>query len=509
MHGGNIELGGHGLAVVICTMIYLIVMVGIGIWSSRKQKNLDTFYVGERNFGPWIIAFAVSATTMSGFGFVGLPGLVYQNGPVLLWISIFATGGAVLSYFFLAKPMRRITKKFGALTMSDLLDVRYKSPWIRGVTALAILGGCVGYQLSQYKAMGNMLQTLLGVSYETGVFIGLVCIAVYVTAGGIISVMWTDLIQMSMMIFCGIFMFITGMYLVGGFSSMNATLASVSPNLVSAYWDGGGSHGILMVFSFFILYMIGHQAQPHVVTKFYMIKEEKQIKWSALVAAFVYACSALILITGLCARTLVARGQMPAPASPDLVIPMFMQLFLHPVMVGVISAAVLAAIMSTSSGFLIVSSAAIVRDFYQQLWLKGKDLPAATQLKLSRWVTFAVIIVTFLISLRPPDLIGWMGNASWGLFMAALMPSVTLGLIWKRATKEGAITSAAVGFVLAFVLYILKIKKIYVPSLDTGALATIVSFVVMVGVSLMTKQVPNPIHDQVPNPTQAAEAVQS
>jgi len=313
---------------------------------------------------------------------------------------------------------------------------------------------------------------------------------------------------MSMMIFCGIFMFLTGMYLVGGFESMNATLANINPNLVSSYWDGDASKGILMVISFFILYFIGHQAQPHVVTKFYMIKEEKHLKWSALVAAFVYACSALILVTGLCARALVARGEMPAPASPDLVIPMFMQQFLHPVMVGIVCAAVLAAIMSTSSGFLIVSSSAIVRDLYQQLWLKGKELPAKRQLNLSRWITFAVIVVTFLISLKPPDLIGWMGNASWGLFMASLMPAVTVGLLWKRATKEGAIASAAIGFVLAFGLYILKIKKIYVPAIDTGAIATMVSFAIMIGVSLMTKYQANPVHNPelVPKPETDKEA---
>ena len=495
MHG-EATVSGHGIYVVICTVLYLLLMVGIGLWSSKKQKNLDTYYVGGRNFGPWIVAFAVSATTMSGFGFVGLPGLVYQNGPALLWISIFATGGAVVSYWFLAKPMRKISGKFGALTISDLLDVRYKSPWVRGITALAILGGCVGYQLAQYKAMGNMLQTLLGCSYEVGVFIGLVCIAIYVTAGGIISVMWTDLIQMSMMIFCGLFMFFTGMSLVGGFSSMNATLAQVNPGLVSAYWDSG-PNSFWIVISFLILYLIGHQAQPHVVTKFYMIKEQKQLKWSALVAALVYACSALILIVGLCSRALVARGVMPAPANPDLVIPMFMQQFLHPVMVGIICSAVLAAIMSTSSGFLIVSSSAIVRDFYQQLWLKGQELPQKTQLNLSRWITFAVIIITFLLSLNPPDLIGWMGNASWGLFMAALMPPVTLGLWWKRATKPAAIASSAIGFVLAMVLYVLKIKKIYVPAIDTGAIATIVSFIVMVGVSLVTKPEPNPVHDDI------------
>lgn len=495
-HLGN--FGSHGMAVIITTILYLVFMILIGLWSSKKQKNIDTFLVGERNFPGWIVAFAVSATTMSGFGFVGLPGLVYKHGIVLMWICIFATGGAVASYFFLAGKMHWISRKFGALTLPDLLEVRFNTPWLRGITALAILGGCVGYQLAQYKAMGNMLQILLNIPYELGVIIGLVCISIYVVAGGIISVMWTDLIQMAMMVFCGIFVAFVAINAGGGLASINATLTAVDPNLVSAYRVDNPVYGVMMVISFFILYFLGHQGQPHVVNKFYMFKDAKHLRWSALTAAFVYACSALTLFAGLGARALVERGAMPAPASPDLVMPMFMQYFMHPIMVGIISAAVLAAIMSTSSGFIIVSTAALVRDLYQQIWMKqkGHALPPAKQLKLSRWTTLGIVLVTFLMSLRPPDLIAWMGNASWGLFMAALMPPITLGIWWKRATKEGAIASAIVGFILAIGLYVLKLKKIYVPALDTGAIATIASFGTMIVVSMLTKYVRSPLFEE-------------
>jgi sodium/proline symporter len=476
-------------------IIYLLVILVIGIFSMKHQKDMDTFYTGGRRFGPWLVALAVSSTTMSGYGFIGLTGLVYQHGYAIFMIGIFATAGIFVSFLVLAKPMRRITQKFGALTIPDLLEVRYKSKAVRGITALAILGGAIGYQMAQYKALGNMLQTVLGVDYKLALVIGVAILTVYVVAGGMISAIWTDFIQMIVMIVGSLIVFIGGMKMVGGMSQLNAEIASINPDMVQAFHTTGPI-GLAAFISYFFIYVIGHQGQPHVVTKFYMIRKLSMLKWACIIAASTYGITALLWFVGLYTRVMVERGEMAAPASPDLVAPMFIETFFPPVVAGIIFAAVMAAIMSTSEAFLLVASSSIVRDIYQQIIKKGEKIPEKKELALSRWITLGVIVVTFLLSLNPPDLVGWLGNASWGIFVASLLPALSIGILWKRATREGAIWSSALGFIFSIGLYILKVKGVYVPALDTGAIALFISTVSLVVISLLTKAESSPIFEK-------------
>ncbi|WP_010531789.1 sodium/proline symporter [Lentibacillus jeotgali] len=476
-------------------IIYLLVILAIGLWSMRRQVDMNTFYLGGRSFGPWLIAFAVSSTTMSGFGFIGIPGLVYENGYPNMMIIIFATAGIFVSFLILAKPMRKITQKFGTLTIPDLLEIRYNSKAVRGIAALAILGGAIGYQMAQYKALGNMLQTVLGVDYKLALIIGVVILTFYVVAGGMVSAIWTDFLQMIIMVVGSLIVFIGGMNLVGGMSQLNSDLSNINPDLVQAYHTTGPI-GIFAFISYFFIYVIGHQGQPHVVSKFYMIKKVSLLKWACIIAASTYAITGLLSFTGLYARVLVERGDMAVPPSADMVAPMFIEAYFPSVIAGLIFAAVMAAIMSTSEAFLLIASQSVVRDIYQQIIKKGEELSQKKELALSRWITFGIIAFTFVISLNPPDLVGWLGNASWGIFAASLVPVLSIGILWKRATRIAAICSSFLGLVFSVGLYILSVNDIYTPALDTGAVAFIISAVSFVGISLVTKPETNLIFDE-------------
>jgi sodium/proline symporter len=283
--------------------------------------------------------------------------------------------------------------------------------------------------------------------------------------------------------------------MVGGMSQLNSELAGINPDMVQAYHTTGPI-GIFAFISYFFIYVIGHQGQPHVVSKFYMIKKTSMLKWACIIAAGTYGLTALLWFVGLYTKVMVNRGEMAAPSSPDMVAPMFIETFFPPVIAGLIFAAVMAAIMSTSEAFLLVASSSIVRDIYQQIIKKGEKLPEKKELALSRWFTLAIIVVTFLLSLNPPDLVGWLGNASWGIFAASLVPVLSIGILWKRATRTAAIWSSALGFIFSIGLYILKVKGIYVPALDTGAIAMIISTLSLVGISLITKNEASPIFEK-------------
>jgi len=475
------------LAVVI---VYMIVIVGMSLYFSRRQSGMSDYYVAGRQIPFFVMAFSLTASTMSGWGFVGMPGLVYSHGwSIGACIGGGAATGMILSYFLLAKPMRFCSEKFGSLTVPDILEMRFNSKYVRAIAALAVFAGCVGYQSAQYKALANTLQAIFSIAYLPALFLGVFVLIFYTVLGGIKTVVWTDFLETSIMLVAAIFALVIGLHVCGGLTSANETLASVNPDFTKLIHETGPTTAIGVI-GLFILLGLGYMGQPHVMTKFYTIEQKIQLKWAALFSIV----SFLIVITayymGIWQKVLEIQGQVPALSDPDLAAPTFVRNYLPTLLSGVVFAGVLAAIFSTCGSFLIVASSAIVRDFIQQIILK-RDMSRKEELRWSRGITILVILLTLSFTIRPVTLVGWLGVASWGLFAATLTPALVIGLWWRKATPKAAIVSTTIGLFGGLILFALKQFGIYTFSLDPLALTFVCSSFAMVIISLITKAQPN------------------
>ena len=486
---------GHPVIIGIF-VAYFFICVALGYIATKTQKNMTDFIVAGRQMGPILVAFSTCATIASGFFFVGLPGLCYNLGyqPLLSLPAINAILAYVVVFGLLAKPMRYLSEKHGALTVPDLFQTLYGDKRVRTICSTVILIGIFAYMVSQWAAMGLMFQTLLGTSYATGLIVGVVLVGGYCTFGGQTGNIYNDAFQMVVMMLGGILVIALGFQHVGGFTAMNNTLAKARPEMLLPFSDTYGLSFWTFI-SFFLLYAVGTVGQPQFTTRFYTIKKVDMLRWAPAIAASCYFVITFFLFAGMIYRAAVLQGKAPALTNPDLAVSQYIVTFMNPTMAGLVLAAAVAAIMSTVSTFIVVAASTVTRDILEQGM--GKKLNESQGLLYSRVASIAICLLTVLLAIKPPDLIAWLGNAAFGFLSASLGPALVAGVRWRRANWQGALASMTIGGGLALVLYFMKTAKMIAPKLDTGAIAFLVSIVVMVVVSLMT---PEQVRSALPQP---------
>ena len=486
---------GHPVIIGIF-IAYFAIVIGLGYLATKTQKNMTDFIVAGRQMGPVLVAFSTCATIASGFFFVGLPGLCYNLGyqPLLSLPAVNAILAYVIVFGLLAKPMRYLSEKHGALTVPDLFQTLYGDKRIRTLCSAIILIGIFAYMVSQWAAMGLMFQTLLGSSYIVGLMVGVVIVGGYCTFGGQTGNIYNDAFQMVVMMLGGILVIAFGFQHVGGFTQMNLTLGKARPEMLLPFSDTYGLSFWTFI-SFFLLYAVGTVGQPQFTTRFYTIRKVDMLRWAPAIAASCYFVITFFLFAGMIYRAAVLQGKVPALTNPDLAVSQYIVTFMNPTMAGLVLAAAVAAIMSTVSTFIVVAASTITRDILEQGM--GKKLTESQGLLYSRVASIVICLLTVLLAVKPPDLIAWLGNAAFGFLSASLGPALVAGVRWRRANWQGALASMFVGGGLSLVLYFMKTAKMINPKLDTGAIAFLVSIGVMIFVSVLT---PEQVRSVLPAP---------
>ena len=198
------------------------------------------------------------------------------------------------------------------------------------------------------------------------------------------------------------------------------------------------------------LFSLGAAGQPQLLTKFLMIRDSKELRWGALVSAAAYLLTMLLVAgVGLAALSLSTQGNFPTLDSPDQALTTFFVQFTPPLLAGLGLAAILSAIMSTGDAFLNLGAASLIRDIPRSLNLRVRN-----ELLWSRMVVAVLLVVSMLFSFYLDTLVALLGVFGWGTFAASIFPAVVLGLVWPRATRQGAIASIIVGLLINFVLEI-------------------------------------------------------
>ena len=395
--------------------------------------------------------------------------------------------GFCVTFYLLGKRLRMIAELRDTISLPDAVAARYGSELTRLLTAVAILLGVLGYLGTQILAMATVLRDVLAsVSFIPEISI-VACVAIacavlvfYCVTGGILASVYTDLVQGAIMIVAALFVFAATLSAVdGGLAGIAGTLLADDPEAISPW----GTLGMMGALSWFFLFAIGGSGQPHVITKLMMNRRIDDARRILPVSAGGYLlCSLLWVSIGLAVRALVLQGAQPELASPDEAAPRFLQLYASPVLAGVVFAALFAAIMSTADSFLNLGAAAVVHDIPRAL--RGRSL--RRELLSARVATVVIAVGSALFALYSrQDLVALLGAFGWGTFAAALVPTVTIGFNWKRATATAAnvaiVTSLAVNFGI-------EIFDVAVPwGMDGGAIALLLSLTLFFGISLASR----------------------
>lgn len=428
---------------------YFALMVGIGIYAWAKTRADSSGYLlAGRGLGPAVTALSAGASDMSGWLLLGLPGALYVGGLVEAWIAIGLTVGAGLNWIIVAPRLREQTERLGdALTIPQFLANRFpeSGTLLRVVCAVIIVGFFTVYTASGMVGGGKLFATAFagllpetGLSdYMLGIFITAGIVLIYTMIGGFLAVSLTDFVQGMIMMTALVIMPLV--ILSGHGSSAPLNLSSVPQEGFLSLTEGASLIGVISA----VTWGLGYFGQPHIIVRFMAIDRVENVPRAGIIGMSWMVISLLgAVAVGLAGRA-YAEANGLAVEDPETIFILLSELLFHPAVTGFLYAALLAAIMSTISAQLLVSSSSLTEDFYR-LFLR-RNASEREAVMVSR-VGVALVAAAAIIIAADPDseVLGLVANA-WAGFGAAFGPLILLALTWPRMTGAGAVAGLVTG----------------------------------------------------------------
>jgi sodium/proline symporter len=430
--------------------LYMVLMLLIGFYSFRKTNNLTDYMLGGRSLGPAVTALSAGAADMSGWLLMGLPGGIYTTGLHDAWIAIGLTVGCYLNWLLVAPRLRSYTQVSNdSITIPSYLENRFKDKTnlLRIVSSLVILVFFTFYVSSGIVSGAVFFQSSFHLNYVFGLLIVTGVVVAYTLFGGFLAVSLTDFVQGLIMVIALILVPVVAFAFTGGPVKTFDTIHMVSPELLNLF-KNTTVLGIISAAA----WGLGYAGQPHIIVRFMAIKSLKEMKSARrigmgwMILSLLGAClTALIGVAYFHQQGLILKN-------PEAVFIQMGQIVFHPLIAGFILAAVLAAIMSTVSSQLLVTSSALTEDLYRLLFRR-----TASDKKLvffGRMAVLVVSIVASLLALNPHSTILNLVSYAWAGFGASFGPVIFLSLFWKKMTNWGALVGMIVGAITVIVWHI-------------------------------------------------------
>ena len=436
---------------LITFVIYIAAMILIGFTAYRATKNFDDYILGGRSLGSFVTALSAGASDMSGWLLMGLPGAVFVAGLSDSWIALGLIAGAWLNWIFVAGRLRVHTEhNHNALTLPDNVSHRYEdtSRLLRIFSALVILVFFTIYCASGIVAGARLFESTFGMSYDTALWVGAAATIIYVFVGGFLAVSWTDTVQATLMIFA---LLITPIFVILSLGDMGAVMDTIAAQDPSNFDMFKGLSFIAIIS--LLGWGLGYFGQPHILVRFMAADSVKTIPNARRIGmAWMILTLAGAVTVGFLGIAYFADNPTLAGAVTENGERVFMELvklMFNPWIAGIILSGVLAAVMSTLSAQLLVSSSALTQDFYKAFLRKG-----ASQTELV-WVGRGMVLLIALIAIgiasNPDSKVLGLVSYAWAGFGAAFGPVVLISLIWKRMTRNGALAGMLVGAITVVV----------------------------------------------------------
>jgi SSS family solute:Na+ symporter len=473
----------------ISLTVYFVAMLGIGFYAWRKSTSSNEEYMlGGRDLPPAVAALSAGASDMSGWLLLGLPGALYAAGLVEAWIGIGLFIGALVNWIVVAPRLREQTERYdNSLTIPEFLANRFPSQatTLRMVSAVIIVVFFAVYTASGLVAGGKLFASAFEGSYQTGIWLTLGIVLAYTVIGGFLAVCLTDFVQGLIMMLALIIMPAVVLYAGdgGGFGQAGETLSGAEGFTLSWWTDSMTLIGWLSLMA----WGLGYFGQPHIIVRFMAVRSVAEVPVARNIAMAWMGISLLGAIgVGILGRAYVERNGITLE-DPETIFILLAETLFPALITGFLFAALLAAIMSTVSSQLLVSSSSLTEDFYK-LFL-DKQASDAALVTVGRIAVVAVGAVAALIAGDPESqVLGLVANA-WAGFGAAFGPLMILSLTWPRMTGLGAVAGLVVGAVTVVVWIALGWSSSFLggPGVYEMIPGFVLSMAAIVAVSLATE----------------------
>jgi sodium/proline symporter len=423
-------------ATITSFSVYLVFLMGIGVYFYKKTDSLEDYLIGGRAMGSWVTALSAQASDMSGWLLMGLPGAVYLGGISQAWIAIGLFIGTVLNWKYVAARLRVYTEKTNSMTLPSFFEKRFgdSTGLLRIISAAIILLFFTIYSASGLVASGKLFESLFNIEYKLAVIFGGLAIVSYTFLGGFMAVSWTDFFQGILMFFA---ITIVPTIAYGEIGGMGSIIEMTAENGVSLSLMPEGFTFAAVISA--AAWGLGYFGQPHILVRFMGIDTIKKVASARKIAVIWVAIS----LTAAVFVGIIAVPMFPNIADSEKVfIEMIAEIF-NPWIGGILLAAILSAIMSTIDSQLLVSSSTLTEDFYNKI--VSREASESEKMWAGRAFVIIIAVIAFILALNPNNSVLGLVSYAWAGLGAAFGPVVLFALFSRKTSWRSVLTGMLLG----------------------------------------------------------------
>jgi SSS family solute:Na+ symporter len=424
---------------IAVVLIYLVGMIAFGFWGKRRATTQSDFLVAGRRLGPMLYSGTMAAIVLGGASTIGGVGLGYEYGISGMWL-VFAIGvGILLLSLLFAGRIQRL----GVYTVSQMLELRY-GPGSSVLSGVVMFGYTLMLSVTSTIAYATIFGALFDIGRVFAIILGGSVVVIYSVLGGMWSITLTDFVQFLVKTI-GIFFILlpVALYKTGGVSG----LAEKLPADATSFTAIGGD----TILTYFVIYTFGLLIGQDIWQRVFTARSPGVARWAGTAAGvycLLYAVAGAVI--GMAAKVL-----LPALEARDDAFAEFVEMQLPPILAGLVLAAALAAVMSTSSGALIATATVFSQDIVARL--RRRDIEAGSEddhLRSNRIYVAAFGILMIVIACLLQDVVAAL-TVAYDILVGGLLVPILGGLLWRRGTNVGAVAAMAVGTVVTLATMII------------------------------------------------------
>jgi solute:Na+ symporter, SSS family len=464
------------IARYIAVFLYAAMVITVGIKGSRKTKSFDDFALGGGKVGPWMTAFSYGTAYFSAVLFIGFAGKIgWAFGLSGLWIALSNTIIGVFGvWYLLGNKIKQEATSYNVHTMPELLEARYKSPFMKIFTSAAIFIFFIPYTAAVFMGLSYLFEFTFNMPYTyvllfMGIFTG-----IYLVLGGYKSMAMIDVIFGMIMTVGVVILLVSTIQKGGGLPNIITALKAINPKLTAPI----GPPGIIPLLSLIMLTSIAPFAMPQLLQKFYAIKDERSVKIGMFASSiFALLVAGIAYFTGALTRVFLSPESNPAAFNNgkpifDALMPEMLLTVVPSVLTVVILLLILAASMSTLASLVLISSTSVTKDIYKGFINKNANDKQLTSLVRVGSIFF--ILLSMILAFLKPAVIVTILSISWGAIASVFLGPFIWGIFNKKVTRLGAIAGSVGGLGICLILFVVWGARMVPQAGSVGMIASLV-----------------------------------
>ena len=443
-------------------VLYMLAVVAIGVYfAKRSNHNAEAYFLGSRSLGPWVAAFSAEASDMSGWLLMGLPGLAYWTGLAEAgWTAIGLFIGTYLNWLIVSKRLRRYSERVGAITIPGFFSRRFheKNNLIQLIASLFIIVFFTVYAGQCLASCGKLFVNLFDLGYHEMMILAAVFVLLYTFLGGFLAESASDFMQAIVMVVALVAILVLSVANAGGLGAVIENAKSIdgfmslthvaTPSTTEANAFGSANPYSVLTIASSLAWGLGYFGMPQVLLRFMGIRSEGELTRSRRVACvWLFISMGAAVFIGIVGRSVPGIGYLSNAQAENIFIDTAVT-FLPPLLSGLACAGILAASISSSDSYLLISTSALAENVYHGI-LK-KDATDKQVMLVSRVAMAVITVIAMVIAWDSNSTIFGITSFAWAGFGATFGPLMLFSLFWKRTNRAGAVAGMVGGGGMVF-----------------------------------------------------------